>query len=252
MFFELFSYVEGIVNPIKIDAPIKIDTVAELAKDLDNGTLVQEDVDVDGELAVSENEFQADKDFGNPVEGDGAWKSFSSIGEEFMQGGGLNRNVPNIATYSIGATVVERHNNPNPILKMANGGAVRHHVPNTVTHSVGATVVDMYHKNPIVHVPSTVTHSVGATVVEYGKGGKVRKTQQSGESNEAYDELAKSKGVGYRFTDKKAKKLGKKENAKPTKEEIKKFKDGKGVYFENRKNRSDVSRMKKLEEGGEA
>lgn len=124
MFFELFSYVEGIVNPIKVDAPIKVETVAELAKDLANGSVVQVDADVDGELAVSENEFQADKDFGNPVEGDGAWKSFSSIGEEFMQGGVLNRNVPNVATYSIGATVVEKHHNPNPILKMANGGGV--------------------------------------------------------------------------------------------------------------------------------
>lgn len=118
MFFELFSYVEGIVNPSKID------NLNELAKDLANGSVVQVDADVDGELAVSENEFQADKDFGNPVEGDGAWKSFSSIGEEFMQGGVLNRNVPNVATYSIGATVVEKHHNPNPILKMANGGAV--------------------------------------------------------------------------------------------------------------------------------
>jgi len=434
MFFELFSYVEGLVNPSKID------NLNELAKDLANGSVVQVDADVDGELAVSGNEFQADKDFGNPVEGDGVWKSFSSIGEEFGFGGQLNQRVPNVATVSIGATVVEKHN-PNNMLKMAdgggvaegwtdaelmadgggvskrgglysvgdkvmvndngyvkyfhgfdltkpatiiskgkvkssrgivyfygleladgrkpfnnapeslltlvkyakgggvdeqpnartyngsralthiqknnieevktyvapngtnvelvaiadrdsstgmtfaitingmglwatndrqkakeyyneeiekykqtyaNGGAVRHHVPNTVTHSVGATVVDVYHKNPIVHVPSTVTHSVGATVVDYGKGGKVHKTQQSGESNEAYDELAKSKGVGYRFTDKKAKKLGKKENAKPTQEEIKKFKGGKGVYFENRKNRSDVSRMKKLEEGGEA
>jgi hypothetical protein len=66
------------------------------------------------------------------------------------------------------------------------------------------------------------------------------------------DKLEKAKRVGYRFTDKKAKQLHVGANAKPTEEEIKKMKHGKGVYYENRKNRSDKSRMKKLEDGGVA
>jgi hypothetical protein len=64
------------------------------------------------------------------------------------------------------------------------------------------------------------------------------------------DKLEKAKRVGYRFTDKKAKQLHKGENAKPNEEQIEKYKKGKGVYYENRKNRSDKSRMKKMEDGG--
>ena len=81
------------------------------------------------------------------------------------------------------------------------------------------------------------------------KGGGVK---QKGTSVSSLDKLEKAKRVGYRFTDKKAKQLHLGANAKPTAEEIKKMKNGKGVYYENRKNRSDKSRMKKLEDGGVA
>lgn len=81
------------------------------------------------------------------------------------------------------------------------------------------------------------------------KGGGVK---QKGTSDTSLDKLEKAKRVGYRFTDKKAKQLHVGANAKPTEEEIKKMKHGKGVYYENRKNRSDKSRMKKLEDGGVA
>lgn len=81
------------------------------------------------------------------------------------------------------------------------------------------------------------------------RGGKVK---QKGTSVSSLDKLEKAKRVGYRFTDKKAKQLHLGANAKPTEEEIKKMKNGKGVYYENRKNRSDKSRMKKLEDGGVA
>jgi hypothetical protein len=81
----------------------------------------------------------------------------------------------------------------------------------------------------------------------YAKGGGIK---QKGSSDTSLDKLEKAKRVGYRFTDKKAKQLHLGANAKPTEEEIKKMKNGKGVYYENRKNRSDKSRMKKLEDGG--
>ena len=84
---------------------------------------------------------------------------------------------------------------------------------------------------------------------EYAKGGGIK---QKGSSDTSLDKLEKAKRVGYRFTDKKAKQLHLGANAKPTAEEIKKMKNGKGVYYENRKNRSDKSRMKKLEDGGVA
>ena len=76
--------------------------------------------------------------------------------------------------------------------------------------------------------------------------------KQKGSSDTSLDKLEKAKRVGYRFTDAEAKKLHVGANAKPTETEIHKLKHGKGVYYENRKNRSDKSRMKKLEDGGVA
>jgi hypothetical protein len=85
----------------------------------------------------------------------------------------------------------------------------------------------------------------GAPETEQGfaRGGAVR---QRGSSSTPHDKAVKAKRVGYRFTEKKAKKLGKSSNSKPTQKEIEDFKNGKGVYYENRKNRSDKKRMKNL------
>lgn len=78
---------------------------------------------------------------------------------------------------------------------------------------------------------------------QFRAGGQVK---QTGTSDKAHDKVVKAKRVGYRFTDKKAKKLHKSANAKPTAKEVEDFKNGKGVYFENRKNRSDKKRGKNL------
>ena len=78
---------------------------------------------------------------------------------------------------------------------------------------------------------------------QFKTGGQVK---QTGTSDKSHDKAVKAKRVGYRFTDKKAKKLGKASNAKPTAKEIADFANGKGVYFENRKNRSDKKRGKNL------
>jgi hypothetical protein len=83
---------------------------------------------------------------------------------------------------------------------------------------------------------------------QYVKGGGL---EQKGKTDKAHDKVYKAKRVGYRYTDERAKKLGLSSNAKPTQEHIDKYL-GNGVYKEDRANRSDKSRMKKLNRGGSA
>lgn len=81
---------------------------------------------------------------------------------------------------------------------------------------------------------------------QYAGGGKLK---QKGTSDKAHDKVYKAKRVGYRYRDDFAKKHGLSPNTKPTEEHIEKYLH-KGVYFEDRADRSDKSRMKKLEDGG--
>ena len=69
--------------------------------------------------------------------------------------------------------------------------------------------------------------------------------KQIGSSLKSADKTVKAKPVGYRYTDKLAKKLGVSVNAKPTKAHIEKYL-GNGVYKEVRANRSDKSLRKKI------
>lgn len=77
---------------------------------------------------------------------------------------------------------------------------------------------------------------------QFKKGGKV---QQRGESVVSDDLEHKAKRVGFRYTDSFAKKNGLNPNAKPTEAHIAKYLN-KGVYYEDRANRSDVSRREKI------
>jgi len=86
------------------------------------------------------------------------------------------------------------------------------------------------------------------------KGGGVKQTRpQETDStySKAIDKQVAGKPVGWRFTDKLAKKLGKKAGTKPTAQEIEKYKN-KGVYFETRKNKSDLNPKAKLDHGGDS
>jgi len=86
------------------------------------------------------------------------------------------------------------------------------------------------------------------------KGGGVKQTRpQETDStySKAIDKQVVGKPVGWRFTDKLAKKLGKKAGTKPTAQEIEKYKN-KGVYFETRKNKSDINPKAKLDHGGDS
>ena len=89
---------------------------------------------------------------------------------------------------------------------------------------------------------------------EMAKGGGVKQTRpQETDStySKAIDKQVAGKPVGWRFTDKLAKKLGKKVGTKPTAQEIEKYKN-KGVYFETRKNKSDLNPKAKLDHGGDS
>ena len=73
--------------------------------------------------------------------------------------------------------------------------------------------------------------------------------------NEDMDGNKSAKPIGYRYTDKLAKRLGVSDIAKPTKEHIEKYL-GRGVYIERRQDKSDLkprpqsSRLYSLEDGG--
>lgn len=67
--------------------------------------------------------------------------------------------------------------------------------------------------------------------------------------NEPADKARHAKPIGWRFTDAKAKRLKESPYEKPTAEQIEKYR-GKGVYFENRQDKSDRTYSRKLADGG--
>jgi hypothetical protein len=87
---------------------------------------------------------------------------------------------------------------------------------------------------------------------EYAKGGQAesyKKTYFGHNYSKANDRQEKAKPVGYRYTEKLAKRLGKSPYAKVTPEHKEKYL-GRGVYFENRKDKSDINPNQKLASGG--
>ena len=85
---------------------------------------------------------------------------------------------------------------------------------------------------------------------EFNNGGLAKKrrrraNKQIGRTDKAVDKTRVGKPVGYRFTNALASKLRKDKYEAPTEEQVKKY-IGKGIYKENRKNRSDKDRTIKL------
>ena len=95
------------------------------------------------------------------------------------------------------------------------------------------------------------SHEEGGEM-EYAKGGQAesyKKTYFGHNYSKANDRQEKAKPVGYRYTEKLAKRLGKSPYAKVTPEHKAKYL-GRGVYFENRKDKSDINPSQKLASGG--
>jgi len=84
---------------------------------------------------------------------------------------------------------------------------------------------------------------------KFAKGGQA--SPQSGSYTARADKKKTAKPVGVRFTDKLAKRLGKKATTKPTLAEAEKYM-GKGVYKENRKDKSDINPKNRFAKGGTA
>jgi hypothetical protein len=85
---------------------------------------------------------------------------------------------------------------------------------------------------------------------EYAGGGGVKKRRrrantQRGKTDRSVDKTRVAKPVGYRFSNSLASKLRKDKYAVPTEKQITKYL-GKGIYKENRRNRSDRDKMVKL------
>ena len=87
---------------------------------------------------------------------------------------------------------------------------------------------------------------------QYAKGGKFEQTyaQDRDTYNEFRDLTKTAKPVGYRYTNDLAKKLRKDVTDRPTQAHIEKYLD-KGVYWENRADKSDQNPKRKLEDGGD-
>jgi len=89
-----------------------------------------------------------------------------------------------------------------------------------------------------------------APIDTYAGGGVAKKRRRSasaqyGRSDRSVDKQLTAKPVGYRFSNAKANQLRKDPFAKPTEAQVKKYL-GKGIYKENRRNRSDRDRNAKL------
>jgi hypothetical protein len=85
---------------------------------------------------------------------------------------------------------------------------------------------------------------------EFKNGGEAKKRRrrantQTGRTDRSVDKTRVGKPVGYRFSNSLASKLRKDQYAVPTEKQITKYL-GKGIYKENRKNRSDRDRTAKL------
>jgi len=108
-------------------------------------------------------------------------------------------------------------------------------------------LIDLIDYNTITNVKilaDIITTTDGGEFGGGGRTGKKRlKRKKVTRQNPNYDKKADSgwvaKPQGHRFTDKLAKRLGKPSYAKPTQEQIEKYR-GKGVYSENRQDKSDV------------
>jgi hypothetical protein len=90
----------------------------------------------------------------------------------------------------------------------------------------------------------------GQEGIEFEEGGEAKKRRrranlQTGRTDRSVDKTRVGKPVGYRFTNSLASKLRKDQYAVPTEKQITKYL-GKGIYKENRKNRSDKDKIAKL------
>ena len=86
----------------------------------------------------------------------------------------------------------------------------------------------------------------------FKKGGATFGGRQYHPYREPLDADKTAKPIGWRFTDKLAKRLGKSPYSRPTVADVEKY-AGRGVYYENRQDKSDASPSKKyrsLESGG--
>lgn len=86
----------------------------------------------------------------------------------------------------------------------------------------------------------------------FKKGGATFGGRQYDPYNEDADGQKIGKPIGWRFTDKLAKRLGKNEHSRPTNAEVEKY-AGRGVYYEARQDKSDAKPSKKfisLQDGG--
>jgi len=121
----------------------------------------------------------------------------------------------------------------------------------TFKNKVGGTYYESRTNRSDVNQPSDKRYPKLENGGEFKRGGTTGKKKimrkKVTRQNANYDKKADSglvgKPQGHRFTNKLAKRLGKTSYAKPTKEQVEKYR-GRGVYSENRQDKSDVNPKK--------
>ena len=245
MIFNLFSYCDGFLKAPTLGQNNPIDNLSQQSNstsEKDNFIpVVQENADVNFELESELNELATNKPFGNTVPQD-EWKS-DEVGGFFVKGGKFSALAEKLKSY--GEQGLEKAKQGVHSAKKYTDDAI-HEKKKNIALDV------LYHlKENVIKTreeKKAIENAFAIVDEKYANGGGF---EQKGSTDKAHDKVYKAKRVGYRYTDERAKKLGLSSNAKPTQEHIEKYL-GNGVYKEDRADRSDKSRMKKLSGGGSA
>jgi hypothetical protein len=162
---------------------------------------------------------------------------------EFKNGGGVYDNLPILAVRNYDADYFVNESG-----EIVDNGSIKRYA--IEIQSVPSGDVIDYTSASSEKEASEMIEKINNTQKLYADGGLAKKRRrrantQTGRTDRSVDKTRVGKPVGYRFTNSLASKLRKDKYAVPTEKQITKYL-GKGIYKENRKNRSDRDRTAKL------
>jgi len=162
---------------------------------------------------------------------------------EFKNGGGVYDNLPILAVRNYDADYFVNESG-----EIVDNGSIKRYA--IEIQSVPSGDVIDYTSASSEKEASEMIEKINNTQKLYANGGLAKKRRrrantQTGRTDRSVDKTRVGKPVGYRFSNSLASKLRKDQYAVPTEKQITKYL-GKGIYKENRKNRSDRDRTAKL------
>jgi hypothetical protein len=162
---------------------------------------------------------------------------------EFKNGGGVYDNLPILAVRNYDADYFVNESG-----EIVDNGSIKRYA--IEIQSVPSGDVIDYTSASSEKEASEMIEKINNTQKLYADGGLAKKrrrraNEQIGKTDRSVDKTRVAKPVGYRFTNSLASKLRKDQYAVPTEKQITKYL-GKGIYKENRRNKSDRDRTAKL------